>query len=145
MRTLAITWQRFVDANKKTCDRCGLTRINLGRAVKKLDQLLESSDIKTKLEEREIDLKAFSNNPSESNKIWIADKPIEYWLEANVASSQCCSFCGESQCRTLEVGNEVFETIPEELIIKAGLKAASGMKLSSVSSKANSGTPNCCS
>lgn len=127
MKTLAITWQRLVDANKKTCDRCGSTRINLGRAVKKLDEMLESMDIKVKLEEREIDLEAFSNNPSESNKIWIADKPIEYWLEANVASSQCCSVCGDSQCRTLEVDSLVFETIPEDLIIKAGLRAASEM------------------
>ena len=45
----------------------------------------------------------FKANPSESNRVWIAGKSIEEWLGANVGMSRCCSVCGESDCRTLEV------------------------------------------
>ncbi|MCS7062125.1 MAG: DUF2703 domain-containing protein, partial [Anaerolineae bacterium] len=53
--------------------------------------------------------------------------PIEEWLDANVGMSPCCSMCGDSDCRTLEVGGRSYETIPEEQFIKAGLMAASQM------------------
>jgi hypothetical protein len=32
--------------------------------------------------------------------------------------------CGDSDCRTVEIRGTVFETIPERLILKAGLRAA---------------------
>ena len=60
-----------------------------------------------------------------SNRIWIAGKPIEEWLEGTVGSSRCCSVCGDSECRTVEVRGTTFEAIPEQLILKAALLAAS--------------------
>ncbi len=62
--------------------------------------------------------------PSESNRIWIAGRPLEDWLDASVGKSTCCSACGGAECRTLEIGSATFETIPEELILKAALLAA---------------------
>ena len=47
------------------------------------------------------------------------------WLGASVGSTPCCSVCGESECRTVEVGGTTFEAIPERLFIKAALVAAS--------------------
>jgi hypothetical protein len=35
------------------------------------------------------------------------------------------SVCGESECRTVEVGGTAFEAIPEEFFIRAALVAAS--------------------
>jgi hypothetical protein len=32
--------------------------------------------------------------------------------------------CGDNECRTVEVGGDTFEAIPETLIVKAGLAAA---------------------
>ena len=74
------------------------------RAFAKLKEALAPLGIEPTLEIREIDKDSFRINPSESNRIWIAGKPMEEWLDANVGSSRCCSVCGESSCRTLQVG-----------------------------------------
>ena len=50
---------------------------------------------------------------------------MEEWLDATVGSSPCCSVCGESECRTVEVRGTTFEAIPERLILKAALIASS--------------------
>ncbi|MGT2490315.1 DUF2703 domain-containing protein [Cupriavidus basilensis] len=39
--------------------------------------------IKPVLEIREIDQAAFKANPSESNRIWIAGRPMEEWVNAS--------------------------------------------------------------
>jgi hypothetical protein len=95
------------------------------RAVAKLKQSLQPLGIEPRLEIREIDEKSFKAHPSESNRIWIAGKPVEDWLGASVGSSPCCSVCGTSECRTVEVEGATFEAIPERLFLKAALVAAS--------------------
>jgi len=95
------------------------------RAVSKLKEALRPLGIEPTLEIREIDEKSFKANPSESNRIWIAGRPVEEWLGARVGSSRCCSVCGESECRTVEVGETSFEAIPEKLFLKAALVASS--------------------
>ena len=127
MKSLSITWQRLVDSNGKTCDRCGSTYEELVQAVNKLRASLKPLDIEPVIEIREIGAKTFTADPSQSNRIWIDSKPLEEWLSASVSSSQCCNVCGDSECRTIEFDNEVFETIPAELILKAGLIAAANM------------------
>ena len=125
MRTLPIVWKRLVSADGKTCDRCNATNQEMQRAVAKLKEALSPLGIRPTLETRQIDEKEFKAKPSESNRIWIAGKPMEEWLGARVGSSRCCSVCGESQCRTVEMGGSVFETVPENLFIKAVLVASS--------------------
>lgn len=125
MKSLPIVWQRLVGSQGQTCDRCGVTYEGLQQAVAKLEEALRPLGIEITFEAREIDRDSFTTDPSQSNRIWIAGKPIEEWLEANVASSPCCSVCGDSDCRTLELDNDVFESIPSELILKAALVAAS--------------------
>jgi hypothetical protein len=90
----------------------------------KLRMSLGPLGIEPVLEVRELDEAAFQANPSESNRIWIAGRPLEDWLGANVGSSQCCSVCGTSHCRTVQVGSATFETISEPLFLKAALAAA---------------------
>jgi hypothetical protein len=97
------------------------------RAIGKLEDVLRPLGIVPRLDFREIDEAAFKAAPSESNRIWIAGKPMEDWLGATVGSSRCCSVCGDSECRTVEVEATTFEAIPETLIIKAALIAASRM------------------
>ncbi len=80
--------------------------------------------IEPTLETRGIDEESFKANPSESNRIWIAGRPMEEWLGARVGSSRCCSVCGESACRTIEVEGAAFEAIPEKLFLKAALIAS---------------------
>ena len=68
---------------------------------------------------------SFQTDPSESNRVWIAGRPMEEWLGARVGSTPCCSVCGDSECRTVEVGGTTFEAVPEQLFIRAALVAAS--------------------
>ena len=124
MKVLPIIWKRLVSSDGKTCDRCNSTNQEMQRAVSKLKEVLGPLGIEPTLETREIDEEEFEANPSESNRIWIAGRPMEEWLGARVGSSRCCSVCGESECRTVEVGGTTFEAIPEELFLKAALAAS---------------------
>lgn len=124
MRPLHIVWQRLVSSSGQTCSRCGGTHEALKSALAKLKVALAPLDLEPVLETREIDEESFKGQPSESNRIWIEGGPMEEWLDATVGSSRCCSVCGESKCRTIEVQGTAFEVVPEELIIKAALIAA---------------------
>lgn len=123
MKPLPIIWQRLV-SHGGTCPRCAGTGDEVERACQQLRQQLTSMGIEPVLETREIDDATFKANPSESNRIWIAGKPMEEWLNASVGSSRCCSVCGDSECRTVDVEGTTYETIPAELLVKAGLIAA---------------------
>ena len=124
MKTLPIIWKRLVSPEGKTCDRCGATHQEIQRAVSKLREALRPLGIEPTLETKVIDTASFKADPSESNRVWIAGRPMEEWLGASVGKSRCCSVCGESDCRTVEVAGTVFETVPENLFIKAALAAA---------------------
>lgn len=125
MKSLPIVWQRLVSSDGKTCDRCNATYQEIQRAVSKLKEALRPLGIEPSLEIREIGEKSFKATPSESNRIWIAGRPMEEWLGATVGSSRCCSVCGDSECRTVEVEGTRFEAIPEKLFLKAALIASS--------------------
>ncbi len=118
-RVIKIEWQRLV-VEKETCPRCGSTENELERAI----EGLKRHGIEVKLTKKEISKKKFEKNPQESNKIMINDHPLEYWLGADTGKSRCCSTCGDSDCRTVELGDQTYETIPADLIVKAGMKAA---------------------
>jgi len=126
--TLDITWQALVDEQGRTCERCGLTGHALDAAVATLRRVLAPLDIVPRLEVRQIPRREFQTAPGESNRIWIAGRPLEHWLQAKVGSSACCSACGDAHCRTLELAGQVHEAVPETLIIKAALMAAAHMQ-----------------
>jgi hypothetical protein len=117
-------WQRLVSAEGTTCDRCDATYQAIQRAVSTLKEALRPLGIEPTLEMRAIDEQSFKANPSESNRIWIAGKPMEEWIGAKVGSSRCCSVCGDVECRTVEAGGVTFEAIPEKLFLKAALIAS---------------------
>ena len=124
MKSLPIVWQRLVSSDGRTCDRCNATYQETQRAVAKLKEALLPLGVEPTLETIGIDEESFKANPSESNRIWIAGRPMEEWLGARVGRSRCCSVCGESECRTMEVAGATFEAIPEELFLKAALAAS---------------------
>ncbi len=123
-KILPIVWQRLVTADGETCERCGNTYMEMLRAVEKLREQLAPLGIEPVLRTQSLTEHEFKVQPQESNRIWIGDKPLEEWLDASVGQSPCCAACGDENCRTLEVDNTVYESIPEALIIQAGLKAA---------------------
>ncbi len=124
MTTLTIRWRRLVDETGRTCERCGSTGEELRRAVETLGWSLAPLGMAVVLEEEALDLAAFEQSPLESNRIWVAGKPLEEWLGAGVGQSECCAPCGDAECRTVTVKGRTYEAIPAELIVKAGLLAA---------------------
>lgn len=127
LKTLPIIWQRLVSSAGTTCPRCNSTELEIRRAFKRLEYALEPLGMEPALEVRELDQAKFESNPTESNRIWIAGKPMEDWLEGRAGRSQCCNECGDNECRTVEVGGETYEVIPEQLLVRAGLIAATSM------------------
>ena len=125
MKTLTIIWQRLVNEKEETCARCQKTYEEIHKAFKKLKQALNPLSIDVVIDQRKIAQSTFVNDPSQSNRIWIGHRSLEDWLEAKVGQSQCCDICQGNECRTIEINTRVYEVIPEELIIKAGLLAAS--------------------
>ncbi len=123
VRKLPIVWQRLV-SDGVTCPRCAGTQIEVERAVTVLGDALRPLGIKPTLETLALDQSDFEAAPPESNRIFIAGRPLEDWLGATAGASECCSVCGANHCRTVEVAGRTFETVPASMIIKAGLLAA---------------------
>lgn len=125
MKELTITWQRLVDATGSTCPRCAGTQEEVQQAVDRLRAALEPLGVRPVLEMREIDPATFLQQPDQSNRIWVGGRPLEDWQGARSGSSQCCDACGDAECRTLEIDGTSHEVVPEALLVRAGLIAAS--------------------
>lgn len=144
MIALPIMWQRLVSRQGNTCDRCEDTHWAIQRAFKTLQEVFRPLGIEPSFETRAIDEQAFKANPSESNRIWIAGRSMEEWVGAKVGNSRCCSVCGDSDCRTVEVGGATFEAIPEKLFPKAALIAAAQLLDSTTEGPLPGGERQCC-
>lgn len=127
MKPLPILWQRLVTEQGTTCPRCHSTGEEVRRAVEKLKLALEPLGVTPEFQLKEIDEASFLKAPLESNQILIGGQRIEHWLGGHAGSSRCCKECGDNDCRTLEVGGQRHEVIPEELLVRAGLIAAARM------------------
>jgi hypothetical protein len=125
--TLAIRWQRLVDTGGGTCDRCGETERSVDEAHRLLAAALQPLGIRVGLAKTQISPEQFKHDPGESNRIWIAEQPLETILGAKTGLSRCSGCCGDSACRTITVVGRTYETVPPELIVRAGLKAAAEM------------------
>lgn len=123
MKVLPIVWQRLVTEQGATCPRCAGTGGEVQRAIERLRQALEPMGISPQLEIRALEPGAFLRNPLESNRILIDDQPVEAWLGGQAGSSPCCNECGDNECRTVELGGQTYEVIPEDLLVRAGLIA----------------------
>ena len=122
--TLKIKWKMLISKGE-TCRRCGSTEEALRKAVSTLKQSLAPLGIEVILEKEELSVTKFKKDPLQSNRIWINNCLLEDWIEGRVGHSPCCDVCSPHDCRTVEVEGQIYETIPAEIIIKAGLSAAS--------------------
>jgi DNA repair exonuclease SbcCD ATPase subunit len=129
MKKLTIKWQRLVDDVGQTCPRCGETGSFVENAHDKLKKALSELDVDVELIKEELDFATFKQDTLRSNRIWVGEKLLEEWVGGTVGKSRCCSVCGDSECRTLSTNGTTFETIPEDLIIVAGLLAAAELLL----------------
>jgi len=128
MKALRIKWQRLVYSEDKTCERCGETGQEVHNAVEKLKDSLKPLGIEVILEEKALSIDACIKDISQSNRIWIAERSLEEWLDAKVGKSLCSTCCGELgenvECRTVEIAGKIYEAIPADLILQVGLLAA---------------------
>jgi hypothetical protein len=120
---LTIRWQRLL-AEGQTCPRCRTTETEVEKAVALLTQSLGPLDIEIILEKKALSVEEFKQDFLQSNMIWLNDRTLEDWLGGKTGQSQCCDVCGPDDCRTVGVGDKVYETIPAELLVQAGLLAA---------------------
>ncbi len=144
METLPNVWNRLDKEGKEgeTCPRCESTHQSVVNAISRLELALPPLGIRPTLEIQAIDDRTFHSSPSVSNRIWIAGKPMEQWLGAGVGKSPCCTVCGDLSARTMKVEGSIYEVIPEDLIIRKAMIAASAV----VGAAATAATPStCCS
>lgn len=127
MKKLTIRWQRLVDEVGRTCERCSSTESSIQASYVQLKESLSMLDIDVELKKEKLAPAVFKKDPLKSNRIVINDKPLEDWIGASVGSSQCCTVCGESECRTISTEQNTHEAIPENIIIRAGLLAAADL------------------
>jgi hypothetical protein len=126
-KTLVIRWQRLTEASGDTCGRCGNTERSVNEARGLLAASLKPLGIRVSIAKARLTPEQFKLDPSQSNRIWIAEQPLEDILGAKSGMSRCSGCCGESDCRTTIVDGRAYETIPPELIVRAGLKVAANM------------------
>jgi hypothetical protein len=128
---LAINWQRLVTDDGETCDRCGGTQDELHKAIGLLQESLRPLGIEVSSVESPLSVEECAADIMQSNRIVIGDRPLEEWLGGEVGKSLCGSCCGaigeEVECRAVLVDGSTYEVIPAELIVRAGLLAASQM------------------
>ena len=123
-KSVKIKWKRLVSKGE-TCPRCGSTEQEIEKAVSTLKQSFAPLGIKVILEKGQISDTEFQKDPLKSNRIWINDRLLEDWIGGKVGQSPRCDVCGPHDCRTVEIQGQIYDTIPSEIIIKAGLSAAS--------------------
>lgn len=126
MKTLDISWQRLVQEGR-TCPRCGDTGDEVRKAVATLTPALAPIGIEVHLTESQLSPDEFGDAPLESNRITMQGRDLEEWVGAETGHSQCCDVCGANDCRTVNIGGATYETIPADLIVRAGLLAAADL------------------
>ncbi|HVP13167.1 MAG TPA: DUF2703 domain-containing protein [Phycisphaerae bacterium] len=137
-RTLTIHWQRLTESGGDTCGRCENTERSIEEARRLLTASLRPLGLRVTVVKARLTPEQFKLDPSQSNRIWIAERSLEEILGAKPGVSRCSGCCGESDCRTTIVDGRVYETIPPELIVRAGLKVAANM-IEPAPSRAESG------
>ncbi|UCE62966.1 MAG: DUF2703 domain-containing protein [Nitrospirota bacterium] len=123
-KTLVVKWQRLL-SDGQTCGRCQGTEVEVNKALVALKPALSPLGIDVILKKTELSVAEFQKDTLQSNMIWLNGRLLEEWLEGKTGQSQCGDVCGLHDCRTVGLEEEVYETIPSELIVKAGLLAAS--------------------
>ncbi len=126
-KVLTIRWQRLQDTAGQTCNRCGNTEQTIEQAQQLLATALKPLGLRVSIEKSVLTPAQFALDPTQSNRIWIGEEPLETILGAKTGISQCAGVCGTSSCRTIVVDGRTYEAIPPELIIRAGLKVAADM------------------
>ncbi len=121
MQKLLIEWKYF-DKGGVTCKRCSQTGSNLGDVIKQVKNEYASKGIEIEYKETKLP----ESRMSESNRVIINGKLLENLIpDAQVGENHCDS-CSDliddpsgCNCRTVKLGDDIYEAIPAELIRQA--------------------------
>jgi len=120
-RTLVIHWRHAVCQNENPCERCINTPLEIQQAYENLKESLAGLGIVVTFEEKKI--------KEHDDHIYINDRDITDLLEGETIKTACMNCLDDKgdprTCNSLKLGDNTYEVIPAELIIKAGLVAAS--------------------
>lgn len=119
-KVLTIVWQRLISKGN-TCPRCGSTEDELDKAIIQLKNTLSPLGIEVILKKVEITLEEFKKDPLKSNQILLNGRLLDDVINAKTGESKCCNVCGDEKCRTVEIEEKSYETIPSEIIVKSAL------------------------
>lgn len=118
MEELTIEWKHY-DKEGETCARCNNTGDNIKLALEAVST--DDAYKNIKINYKETILKA-SQMP-DSNTVIINGQKLEHILNAKASENYCysCSCLASSgtNCRTIELNNESYESIPKEMILEA--------------------------
>jgi hypothetical protein len=119
--SLAIVWQRYAGEGG-LCHGCRAAQREVEEAMTTIRHALGPFGIEPQLEVRLMPEAQYRATPEQSNRIWIAGKPIEQWLNGTVRYR-----AARSPCRMVEIDGVTFEAIPHRLIVEAAILAASDL------------------
>ena len=118
MKPVVVEW-RHLAVEGETCDRCGGTGANVRAAIEAMRPVLAAKGIPIELREVELPPEEIAH----SNEVLVDGTLIEELVGGERALSGCAS-CGDlvgepCACRTVRVGGEEHEELPESLIAAA--------------------------
>ncbi len=120
-RKLVIRWQHAVCQNDNPCERCINTPLEIQQAFDDLKSSLTGLGITVTMEEKKI--------KHHDDRLFINDRDVIDLLKGERVKTACANCFDENgnprTCTSLKLGEDIFEVIPAELIIKAGLMSAS--------------------
>lgn len=119
MPSIIIEW-KHLDVAWATCRRCGDTGLELVQAIERLRAECAPRGVNIVFRETRLG----ADEIAESNTILINGSPLETLLPHTLASTSCCTSCGDltgrpEQCRTLVHLGQEYETISQDLIRQA--------------------------
>jgi hypothetical protein len=119
--SLAIVWERY-DGDGGICHGCRATQHELAEAISTIQHALGPFGVEPHLEVLSIAEAQYRANPEQSNRIWIAGKPVEQWLNGTPKYR-----ASRSPCRMVEIDGVTYAAIPHRLIVEAAILAASDL------------------
>jgi len=121
MNKLLIEWKHF-DVNDATCERCTKTGYNLKLAIEELRKKYGTKGIDIVFKET----KLTKDQMPESNQILLNEQLLENFIPSAKSGENCCNSCSDlienvqnCNCRTVNIGSDVHEEVPVDLIMKA--------------------------
>lgn len=123
MTSLHIEWKHF-EKEGVTCARCGETGRTLQQVVAKLREELAAHGVRVTFAEMIL----AEDELAHSNAILFNGTPLEALIPGAKTSENHCRSCSEltgreTLCRTIAVGDALYEALPETLIRQAAFRA----------------------